>query len=57
LEEIAGLRSALEQLANLAIEYDYRNLDEFAAYVARKLTKSITYRWQETESAEFDVSD
>jgi hypothetical protein len=52
LEEIAGLRSALDQLANLAVEYDYRNVDEFAAYVERKLVKTIAYRRQEQEASE-----
>ena len=50
LEEIERLRSALDQLASLAIDYDYQNIDEFAAYVARKLAKSIIYRQQEQET-------
>jgi predicted Fe-S protein YdhL (DUF1289 family) len=57
LEEITDLRSALDQLANLVLEYDYRNVDEFAAYVARKLTKTITYRRQELEPSEFETQN
>jgi len=44
LEEITRLRDALDALASLAIERDYANSEEFAAYVARKLFKTITYR-------------
>lgn len=44
------MRSALEQLVRLAIEYDYRNVDEFADYIARKLTKSIAYQRQVSEA-------
>lgn len=50
LQEIERLRAALEQLTSLAIDYDYQNIDEFAAYVARKLTKSISYRQQQQET-------
>lgn len=57
LEEIAGLRSALEQLADLAIEYDYRNVDEFAGYVANKLAKIIVYRRQETDASTHGMAD
>ena len=57
LEEIAGLRSALDQLANLAIEHDYRNVEEFAAYIALKLAKTITYRRQQPEASVQGISD
>jgi len=57
LAEIAGLRAALEQLADLAIEYEYGNIEAFAEYVARKLTKSIAYRRQESEVSGLELSD
>ncbi|NEX21119.1 hypothetical protein G3480_12485 [Thiorhodococcus mannitoliphagus] len=44
LSEIARLRDAVDALANLAIEHDYDNSEAFAAYVARKLFKTINYR-------------
>ncbi len=47
LQEIAQLRSLLDQLAQLAIDYDYENSDEYAAYVARKLEKMIAHRRSE----------
>jgi hypothetical protein len=46
-QEIEVLRSLLDRLTGLAIQYDYLNVDEFADYVARKLIKSIEYRKQE----------
>ncbi|MCG8023534.1 MAG: hypothetical protein JAZ02_06080 [Candidatus Thiodiazotropha endolucinida] len=49
LEEIERLRVLLDQLASLAVEYDYDNVDEYAAYIAGKLNKAIQYRRQ-TES-------
>lgn len=47
LAEIGELRGLLDQLSNLAISYDYDNIDDFSAYVARKLVKTITYRRQQ----------
>lgn len=44
LDEIARLREAMDQLASLAMEFDYGNEGEYADYVARKLVKSIAYR-------------
>jgi hypothetical protein len=46
-DEINRLREALDQLATLALEYDYSNSDEYSAYIARKLDKMIAYRRQE----------
>ncbi len=46
LAEIQRLRAALEQLADLALEQDYQNVDEFSAYVMRKLEKIISHRRQ-----------
>lgn len=44
LEEIMRLRALIEQLTELAIDYDYENVDEFSSYIAHKLNKSIPYR-------------
>ncbi len=44
LEEIVLLRNLMDQLASLAIAYEYDNLDEFAAYIARKLPKMVEHR-------------
>ena len=46
LQEIERLRALMDQLATLAIEYDYENVEEYTTYIARKLDKSITYRRQ-----------
>jgi hypothetical protein len=51
LQEIERLRTLMDQLATLAIEYDYANVEEYAAYIAYKLKKSINYRRQ-TESSQ-----
>jgi len=48
--EIHALREALDQLASLALEYDYQNSQEFSAYVARKLDKMIVHRRQEEKN-------
>lgn len=44
LDEIERLRLLIDQLSSLAIDYDYENIDEFSAYVMRKLEKKISYR-------------
>jgi hypothetical protein len=44
LSEIARLRAAIDELARLALDADYDNTEEFAAYVARKLFKTINHR-------------
>jgi hypothetical protein len=46
LREIEQLRLLVDRLAVLAIDYHYENVEEFAAYVAGKLGKMITYRRQ-----------
>lgn len=43
-QEIERLRTLMDQLAVLAIDYDYENVDEYSDYVARKLGKMIAYR-------------
>lgn len=44
LDEISGLRNLIDQLANLANQYSYENVDDYAAYIARKVSKTIHYR-------------
>ena len=51
------MRSTLEQLTNLVIEYDYANVDEFAAYVTHKLAKSIAYQRQQRVSSGYEIGD
>ncbi len=51
LTEIESLRELMQKLSELAIDYDYHNVEEYSQYVARKLVKMIEYRRQEaTES-------
>ncbi|MEW7978054.1 MAG: hypothetical protein AB2814_11745 [Candidatus Sedimenticola endophacoides] len=47
LQEIDRLRVLMDQLAQLAIDYDYENVGEYADYVARKVGKTVEYRRQE----------
>ena len=44
LAEIGRLRALLNQLTDLAIAYEYDNVEQFAAYVARKLPKTVAHR-------------
>ncbi|MES9965662.1 MAG: hypothetical protein ABW088_15520 [Sedimenticola sp.] len=44
LNEVEKLRHLMDQLASIAIDYDYENVDEYSCYVARKLKKMIAYR-------------
>jgi len=44
LAEINILRTAMEQLVDLAIERDYNNIEDYTLYMADKIHKSITYR-------------
>ncbi|MDJ0738528.1 MAG: hypothetical protein QNJ91_02365 [Gammaproteobacteria bacterium] len=41
----------MDEMANLVIAYDYENVEEFAAYVARKLPKLVTHRCAAAEEA------
>lgn len=51
LAEIAELRDAMSQLVDLAVQQGYENVDEYCAYIATKVQKSIQYRReQESES-------
>ena len=51
LGEIQTLRELMSQLSDLAVNYEYENVEEFTQYVARKLEKMITYRQQELLAA------
>ncbi len=44
LQSIETTRRLIDELAELALEQDYRNVDTFAAYVADKLIKKVNYR-------------
>ena len=44
LEEIALLRDLMDQLASMAIAYEYENVDQFASYIAAKLPKIVAHR-------------
>jgi len=46
LSEIHSLRELMQQLTDLALNYDYENVEEYAGYVARKLEKMILYHRQ-----------
>lgn len=46
-EEITRLRAALDELARLALDFDYENSADYSAYIARKLDKMIAHRRQE----------
>jgi hypothetical protein len=55
LVEIATLRSLLDQLAGLALAYDYENVEDYTAYIAHKLPNMIAHRRQQiTESKHAD---
>lgn len=47
--EIARLRACVDELANLALEHGYDNSEELAAYVARKLLKTIAHRREQLQ--------
>jgi hypothetical protein len=44
LTEIARLRDAMDQLASIALDYGYDNVEEYASYVARKVFKTVNHR-------------
>ena len=46
LDEIAELRELLKSLTELAITYQYENVDSFSDYIGKKLRKSIEHRRQ-----------
>jgi hypothetical protein len=43
------LRDLIGQLTQLAIDYEYDNIDEYSQYIAKKLEKSINYQRQALE--------
>ena len=49
LNEVVQLRELMQQLAALALNYDYENVDEYADYIARKVSKMIDYQRQEQD--------
>lgn len=50
LSEISKLRDLMNGLTELAIDYDFENVDEYAQYVARKVVKMVEYRRAEAMS-------
>lgn len=44
LNEIVQLRELMQQLTELAINYDYENVQEYTDYLARKVAKMIEYQ-------------
>lgn len=44
LAEVETTRRLIDALADLAIQHDYGNVDEFAAYVAGKVGKKVRHR-------------
>jgi len=49
LNEIVQLRVLMQQLTELAINYNYENVEEYTEYLTRKVAKMIEY--QRTNSA------
>lgn len=49
LSEIARTRVLIDDLAELALQMDYDNVDAFAAYVGAKLARKIHYRREQPE--------
>ena len=48
--EILRTRQLINELADLVQTANYNNVEEFTAYVARKVTHKIHYRRQQQES-------
>lgn len=44
LTEVARTVYLMNELSDFVIEQDYDNVDEFAAYIARKLVKKVKHR-------------
>lgn len=44
LTEVARTVFLINELSDFVIEQDYDNVDEFAAYIARKLVKKVKHR-------------
>lgn len=54
LDEITWLRDLLGQITDIAITYDYNNVDEYTTYIKAKLDKMINYRHAEIKNARTD---
>ncbi len=44
LDEILWLRDLIDQLASLANKYNYENIEDYSAYIAKKVSKTIQHR-------------
>lgn len=44
LAEIERLRSLVSELADMALTYDYENIEAFSDYIAHKVSKTVAYR-------------
>lgn len=44
LTEVARTVFLMNELSDFVIEQEYSNVDEFAAYIARKLVKKVKHR-------------
>lgn len=51
MDEIVRLRQLLDGLSTLALDYGYSNVDDYAAYIAKKLPKMINHRLAQAEEA------
>ncbi len=47
LNEVVRLKELMHELSDLAIDYHYENLDDYAQYIARKVVKMIDHKRQE----------
>jgi hypothetical protein len=51
LEEVVWLRDLIGQLAELAVEYEYDNVEQYIDYIVRKVEKMIESQRQEQQSS------
>jgi len=51
LEEVVWLRDLIGQLAELAVEYEYYNVEQYIDYLVRKVEKIIESQRQEQQSS------
>lgn len=49
LEEIEWLRDLMDQMASMAIAYEYENVEVFADYVACKVPKMVAHRLERAD--------
>lgn len=50
LETIAKTRKLIEALANLALEEDYNNVEEFLEYIGRKAGKMVQHQQSKAQA-------